>query len=155
PLTPAQKEAFEALVYFPENPDLSLTVELDTSGEGVGEEITVGTMTGEAKQYVRMGRFTVEVDGEEASLSVFQDKVSGKLFLPFRDATADDETYSVGRYLDPKVRPDGRLVVDFNMAYNPYCASNSGWMCAIPPFENRIQVPIRAGEMNPDLVDHE
>ena len=46
PLTPAQKEAFEALVYFPENPDLSLTVELDTSGEGVGEEITVGTMTG-------------------------------------------------------------------------------------------------------------
>ena len=98
-----------------------------------------------------MGRFTVEVDGEEASLSVFQDKVSGKLFLPFRDATADDETYSVGRYLDPKVRPDGRLVVDFNMAYNPYCAYNAGWQCAIPPFENRLRAPIRAGEMIPDL----
>ncbi len=155
PLTPEQKEEFTNLSYYPENPDLSLIVELDTSGEGVGEEITVGTMTGEAKQYVRMGRFTVEVDGEEATLTVFQDTTNGKLFLPFRDATADDETYSVGRYLDPKVRPDGRLVVDFNMAYNPYCAYNTGWMCAIPPFENRITIPIRAGEKIPEFANHE
>lgn len=151
PLTAEQKAAFTGLSYFPANPDLSLVVELDKSGDGIGEEITVGTMTGEPKQYIRIGRFSFEVDGEQATLSVFQDTKTGKLFLPFRDTTADDETYSVGRYLEPKVRPDGRLIVDFNMAYNPYCAYNSGWSCPIPPFENRLKVPIRAGELIPNL----
>lgn len=151
PLRDGQKAAFSGLSYYPENPDLSLVVDLDTSGEGIGDEITVGTLDGSAKQYVRVGRFTFEVDGEQATLAVFQDKVTGKFFMPFRDATAGEETYSVGRYLDPKARPDGRLVIDFNMAYNPYCAYNSGWSCAIPPFENRINVPIRAGEKLPDM----
>ena len=124
------------------------------SGEGIGEEITVGTMDGDAKQYVRVGRFTMNVDGQEATVTVFQDTVTGKFFLPFRDTTADDETYSVGRYVDPKARPDGKLNVDFNMAYNPYCAYNTGWSCAIPPFENRLNVPIRAGEKLPPF-EHE
>ena len=151
PLTQEQKVAFTGLSYFPTNHDLALILELDKSGDGIGEEITVGTMTGVPKQYIRIGRIRFEVDGEEATLSVFQDAETGKLFLPFRDTTADDETYSVGRYLDPKVRPDGRLVVDFNMAYNPHCAYNSGWSCPIPPFENRLKVPIRAGELIPNI----
>lgn len=151
PLNPEQKSAFTGLSYFPTNPDLSLVVELDREGDGIGDEITVGTLTGEPKQYIRVGRFTFEVDGEPATLTVFQDKTSGKFFLPFRDTTADAETYSVGRYLDPKARPDGRLVVDFNMAYNPYCAYNTGWSCPIPPFENRLRVPIRAGELIPNI----
>ncbi len=154
PLTASQKESFGALNYYPENEDLALVVELDTTGEGIGDEITVGTMDGNAKQYVRVGRFTVDVDGEQASLTVFQDVKTGKFFLPFRDATAGDETYSVGRYVDPKARPDGLLSVDFNMAYNPYCAYNTGWSCAIPPIENRITVPIRAGETLPPF-EHE
>lgn len=155
PLTEEQKKIFKGLSYFPYNPDLSLTVELDREGEGIGEEITVGTLTGEPKQYVRFGRFTFEVDGQPVTLTVFQDKVTGKFFLPFRDSTAGEETYSVGRYLDPKARPDGKLVIDFNMAYNPYCAYNMGWSCAIPPMENRINVPIRAGETLPDLPHEE
>lgn len=152
PLTPEQKQAFTGLSYFPNNPDLSLIVDLDKSGEGIGDEITVGTLTGEPKQYVRVGRFNFEVDGEQATLTVFQDVTSSKFFLPFRDSTAGQETYSVGRYLDPRARPDGRLVVDFNMAYNPYCAYNSGWSCPIPPFENRLHVPIRAGEIIPNIA---
>lgn len=154
PLSDGQKAEFESLNYFPENPAMNLAVDLDTSGEGIGDEITVGTMDGEAKQYVRMGRFTVSVDGEEASLTVFQDTKTGKFFLPFRDSTAGTETYGVGRYVDPKARPDGKLVIDFNMAYNPYCAYNTGWSCAIPPFENVIRVPIRAGETLPPF-EHE
>lgn len=154
PLTAEQKEGFEALNYFPENADLNLVVELVTSGEGIGEEITVGTMDGNAKQYVRMGRFTISQNGEDATLSVFQDVKSGKFFLPFRDSTAGNETYSVGRYVDPKARPDGKLVIDFNMAYNPYCAYNMGWSCAIPPFENRVNLPITAGETLPPF-EHE
>lgn len=153
PLTDEQKADFEALNYFPENPELNLVVELDTSGEGIGEEITVGTMDGDAKQYVRMGRFTLP--GTEATLTVFQDTKSGKFFLPFRDSTAGNETYSVGRYVDPKARPDGKLNVDFNMAYNPYCAYNTGWSCAIPPFENRVNVAITAGETLPPFEHDE
>ena len=153
PLTPEQREAFTGLSYYPPNEDLSLVLELDRSGEGVGEEVTIGTMSGEPKQYIRAGRIHFAVEGTPVTLSVFQDTVSGKFFLPFRDSTAGTETYAVGRYLDPKARPDGKLVVDFNMAYNPYCAYNSGWTCAIPPFENRINVPIRAGEKLPAFAD--
>src|SRR5699024_3986385 len=102
PLTESQKANFEELNYFPENPDLYLVVDLDKSGEGIGEEITVGTMDGDAKQYVRVGRFTITVDGEDAQVTVFQDTQTGKFFLPFRDATAGEETYAVGRYVYPK-----------------------------------------------------
>jgi uncharacterized protein len=155
PLTDPQKGIFKGLSYFPHNDALSFILELDREGEGIGDEVTIGTMTGEPKQYARAGRVHFEVEGEPVTLTVYQDKTSGKFFLPFRDATAGNECYSVGRYLDPKVRPDGRLVVDFNMAYNPYCAYNLGWSCAIPPMENRINVPIRAGEILPDLPHDE
>lgn len=155
PLTPEQKGAFHGLSYFPANNDLTFALELDTSGDDVGQEITVGTMDGEAKQYVRSGRVHFQIDGQDATLSVFQDVKTGKFFLPFRDTTAGEETYSVGRYVDPKARPDGKLVLDFNMAYNPYCAYNMGWSCTIPPMENRLQVPIRAGETIPDLPHEE
>ena len=155
PLTPEQREEFESLSYFPPNEALSLVLELDKSGDGIGEEITVGTMSGEPKQYIRAGRIHFEAEGQPVTLTVFQDKTSGKYFLPFRDSTAGEETYAVGRYLDPKVRPDGKLQVDFNMAYNPYCAYNTGWSCAIPPFENRINAPIRAGEVLPSFHSYE
>lgn len=151
PLTATQKKEFDGLRYFDENPDLSLTLELDDSGEGVGETIEIGTLDGEVKTYVRAGRISFEADGEPVTLTVFKDVARGRYFMPFRDGTAGTETYAVGRYLDPKARPDGKLVVDFNFAYNPYCAYNTGWSCPIPPFENITKVPIRAGELVPDL----
>jgi uncharacterized protein (DUF1684 family) len=155
PLTEEQRVAFEGLKYFPENPDLNLTLEIDETGPGVGERITVGTLSGEAKEYVRAGRISFDADGQPVTLTVFKDPERGRYFMPFRDGTAGVETYSVGRYLDPKARPDGRLVVDFNLAYNPYCAYNTGWTCPIPPFENITKVPIRAGEMEPGLLPHD
>ena len=68
-------------------------------------------MTGDPKQYIRAGRIHFDVDGEPVTLTVFADKATGKFFLPFKDSTAGEECYSVGRYLDPKARPDGKLVV--------------------------------------------
>ena len=73
-----------------------------------------------------------------------------ELFLPFRDATSERETYGAGRYLD--VEPpagDGLVLVDLNYAYNPNCAYNPDWSCPIPPGENWLGVPIRAGERAP------
>ena len=86
------------------------------------------------------------VDGEEATLTVFRDGERGSLFIPFRDASAGEETYEVGRYLEPQSRPDGTLDVDFNYAYNPFCAYSEGWSCPIPPEENRLALTIPAGE---------
>ncbi len=151
PLTPEQRAAFNGLAHFPENPDLRLTLDLDASGEGIGDEVTIGTVSGEAKQYTRAGRVSFTVEGKPVTLTVFRERTRGHLFLPFRDATAGDETYGVGRYLEPKLLPDGRISLDFNLAYNPYCAYNHGWSCPIPPSENVVKVPIRAGEMLPDL----
>jgi uncharacterized protein (DUF1684 family) len=151
PLSDTQKAQFEHLNYFPDNPDLRLQLEIDTSGEGVGEEVTLGTVNGEAKQYVRAGRVHFEVEGQPVTLTVFKERTRGHYFVPFRDTTAGTETYEVGRYLEPKLLPDGRLSLDLNLAYNPYCAYNSGWSCPIPPFENIVRVPIKAGETLPNL----
>lgn len=155
PLSDDQKAVFSNLNYFPENPDLRLTLELDTSGEGIGEEITIGTIDGQAKHYTRAGRVHFTVDGQEVTLSVFREQTRGNLFVPFRDATAGQETYAVGRYLEPKLLPNGRLAFDLNQAYNPYCAYNSGWACPIPPSENVLKVPIHAGETLPNLPEDE
>ncbi|HEU0163540.1 MAG TPA: DUF1684 domain-containing protein, partial [Thermomicrobiales bacterium] len=68
--------------------------------------------------------------------------------------TSGKETYEIGRYLEVAATPDGKLVVDFNLSYNPLCAYSSGWSCSIPPVENFLGVPIQAGEILPEFVDH-
>jgi uncharacterized protein (DUF1684 family) len=146
PLTDAQRAELAELAYFPEDPNLAFVLPLDTSGPGIGERLTLAGGDGHPKQFDRVGRVTFEVDGQPVTLAVFRDVDRGRYFLPFRDATSLDETYPVGRYLDPQARPDGSLVVDFNYAYNPYCAYGPGWTCPIPPFENIIPVRIEAGE---------
>ncbi len=66
--------------------------------------------------------------------------------MPFVDSLANKETYGAGRYLEPEPTGQGKFRVDFNVAYNPYCAYNDRWSCPLTPFENRLKVPIRAGE---------
>lgn len=73
----------------------------------------------------------------------------GKLFLAFADETSGKETYGAGRYLDlKKVAGATSLVLDFNLAYNPYCAYNDNYTCPFPPSENILKIAIRAGEKN-------
>ena len=67
-------------------------------------------------------------------------------FLPFVDGLAGKETYPAGRYLEPQALGEGRFLVDFNLAYNPYCAYSEHWSCPLTPFENRLKAPVRAGE---------
>jgi hypothetical protein len=146
PLTEEQQASFQGLDYFPPREDLVLNVALDTSGEDAGQVIDVQTTDGNTKQFERIGDIEFTVDEQSATLRVYRDVLRGGLFIPFRDATTGEETYEVGRYLEPQERPDGTLDVDFNYAYNPFCAYGSGWSCPIPPEENHLTVPIRAGE---------
>ncbi len=106
------------------------------------------TSTGDVAPFVRWGKISFEVENQPAQLTVYKDTDSGEFFLPFADATSGNETYGAGRYLEVEVLPNGQLLVEFNYAYNPYCAYNERWSCPITPLENRIQVPIRAGEKN-------
>lgn len=79
-------------------------------------------------------------------MTVFGDDHGHEMFLPFADATSGEGTYAAGRYLDVQRAHGGSLLVDFNHAYNPYCAYNESWSCPLTPFENRLTVPVRAGE---------
>ena len=102
------------------------------------------TSTGDVQVYTRYGRFRFEVEGQPAELTIYLADYG--FFLPFVDALAGKETYPAGRYLEPEPLENGRFLVDFNLAYNPYCAYNDRWSCPLTPFENRLKVPLRAGE---------
>jgi uncharacterized protein (DUF1684 family) len=146
PLSETRRAEFAGLDYFPERADLALNLPLDESGLDVGETVDIPTTDGKTKPFSRAGRVRLEVDGVPIELTVFRDSDRGSFFIPFRDGSAGGETYEVGRYLEPQARPDGTLEVDFNYAYNPFCAYGKGWSCPIPPEENRIEVTIAAGE---------
>lgn len=142
PLTPEQREDFKGLSYFPPNGSLRFELPLEESAKQ--EAIQMQTSTGDVQEYRRLGRVRFTVDGNSAQLTVFGNE--GGYFVPFVDALADKETYGAGRYLEPVALPSGKLLIDFNLAYNPYCAYNENWSCPIPPAENRLRIPIRAGE---------
>jgi hypothetical protein len=142
PLTADQKARFAGLEYFAENGDLRLEVVAQALPEA--GPVQLQTSTGGIQTYTRVGRFDFRVENQEARLTIFEGPTG--LFLPFVDALAGEQTYPAGRYLDPEPLPGGRYLVDFNLAYNPYCAYNANWSCPLTPFENRIKVPIRAGE---------
>jgi uncharacterized protein (DUF1684 family) len=142
PLTPEQQRAFTGLLYFPPDPALDLVL----PGKPFEQQpsLQMQTTTGDVQSYERMARVHFEVEGEPAEVTVFSNE--NGLFLPFADSLAGEETYGAGRYLEPELLPDGRFHIDFNLAYNPYCAYNARWSCPITPGENRLKVPIRAGE---------
>jgi hypothetical protein len=145
PLTLKQREAFTSLEYFPENPALRLDLSIEEYP--VKDVIEMQTSTGDLQKHTRYGRIRFLVEGQEVSLTIYKDPHG--YFLPFADSLAGTETYGAGRYLEPEPRGKNRVLVDFNLAYNPYCAYNDQYSCPLTPFENRLKVPIRAGEKLP------
>ncbi len=146
PLEADQRADFHGLKYYPENPKLRIITPI-----GVYEDkqlVTMITSTGSAREYVKHGCFTFHVSEEPATLQVYQDADDGSLFLPFVDATAPEETYGAGRYVEVQALDDDKFLIDFNYAYNPYCAYNDKWSCPLTPKENRLKVRIEAGEKN-------
>jgi uncharacterized protein (DUF1684 family) len=142
PLTHEQRHRFEGLKYFEENAALDLTVDVEEFAQK--ETIEMQTSTGDVQHYQRYGRFKFEVDGAEAELTIYTNEHG--FFLPFVDALAGKETYGAGRYLEPEAEGGHQFHVDFNLAYNPYCAYNDLYSCPLTPWENRLKVAIRAGE---------
>ena len=142
PLSAEQKQAFNGLNYYPENHALRLELKLERTTSS--EPVTLATSTGDEREYTHVGQIRFMVNGEQAILQVYAADYG--FFLPFLDATAPEETYGAGRYLEPEESLPDLLHVDFNLAYNPYCAYNERWSCPLPPSANRLSVRIEAGE---------
>lgn len=154
PLRQDQKLRFTHLNYYPENEALVFKLRLDRDAIA-HDPVMLNTTTGEPQEFVPEGEVHVSIEGEQVRLVLFRETGRGRYFLPFRDTTNGAETYEAGRYLDPQESPDGVVTVDFNYAYNPYCAYNADWTCPIPPRENRLTVPVRAGEKSFSLDEAE
>jgi hypothetical protein len=121
---------------------------------------TSGTRT---KMHRKYGKLTFSIHDTTLHLFVYQsqdllqsENEKDYLFIPFTDMTSGEESYGAGRYLECYIKDvrDGTLVLDFNKAYNPYCAYTTGYNCPIPPKENDLPVAIRAGEKNYGRKSH-
>jgi uncharacterized protein (DUF1684 family) len=143
PLTHEQRHGFRGLAYFEENPGLVIHATVDRNVEP--GEVRMATSAGEEQVYQRYGVARFTVDGQPAQVMLYASDDSDELFIPFRDATSGKETYGAGRYLEVHAHGD-EITIDFNYAYNPNCAYDPSWSCPLPPPENWLKVPIRAGE---------
>ena len=144
PIPAGERAGFKGLLYFPENPELDLIVRVDEFP--AKEEVEFQTSSGDVQHFRRFGKIKFSVNGVEVGLTIYDGEHG--FFLPFVDSQAGKETYGAGRYLEPEPLGDGRIRVDFNRAYNPFCAYNENYSCPLTPFENRLNVPIEAGEKN-------
>jgi hypothetical protein len=113
------------------------------------------TFTGTGSNYVKYAVLTLTLKGQPIELNVYKNtafvkipSLSDYLFLPFTDDTNGKETYSGGRYIDLREKDfkDNTVVIDFNKAYNPYCAFGGGFVCPKPPDENQLHIAVSAGE---------
>src|SRR2546422_690537 len=142
PLTDEQRAAFTGLRYFDPDPSFRYEVTLERSAAARHEEIQ--TSDGSVQHLARAGTLRFRVADTDASLVAYEQ--GDELFIPFRDATSGDETYGAGRYVEAHPLGHDRYDLDFNSAYNPYCAYNENWSCPLPPRENWLTVAVRAGE---------
>jgi uncharacterized protein len=143
PVPATDRATFTGLSYYPHDP--ALVFEL-TPEPGDGEILAIPTSDGDERRYTRAATIRFTVDGTSAELVLLTSEQQAGFFLPFRDATSGRETYGAGRYLDVHPPHDGLVHVDFNLAYNPYCAYDDAYSCPLPPPDNWLSVPIRAGE---------
>ena len=109
------------------------------------------TTTDRRPEYVVYAVATFKIKGESHQLNIYKSYGTSKpeyedhLFLPFTDETSGNDTYGGGRFIDLRVTKENKIVIDFNQAYNPYCAYNHGYSCPIPPTDNHLKVRIEAG----------
>lgn len=123
--------------------------------------ITMPTSSSRMAEYYVYGELSFELKGKPVKLKVYRSKrlmampeYADYLFLPFKDLTSGKETYGAGRYIDLRIPEAERktMIVDFNQAYQPYCAYAKGYSCPVPPAENFIDLQITAGVMHTDLT---
>lgn len=139
------KAKFKGLKYFEVNPNFRVIGKLDKFASD--QTINISMTGGTTEEYEAYGNVTFEIEGVKCSLKIFKTP-EGNLFLPFKDLTSNKETYGAGRYLDFGVDDvkNNQIEIDFNKAYQPYCAYNETFTCPITPAENFLNLALKAGE---------
>lgn len=145
------KDAYKGLNYFPVDPKYRIVADLIPIENK--KLVTLKTNDGKEERYQEYAYAEFDLDQFHNKLVIYEmmdmGPYRGKLFLAFGDATSANETYGAGRYLDVAKTPGATTItLDFNKAYNPYCAYIDSFSCPLPPPENLLNVAIRAGEKN-------
>ena len=154
PIPADKKSILIPLRYYPADTSFSVPAVLNVKS-GPRPVMEVPTSTGAPRRVELVGTLDFTLRGQKLSLSAFVDEGTrqiSKLFVPFADSTSGTDTYPAGRYLDLEPTATGIYTIDFNKAYNPYCAYNNSYECPLPPPSNRLKVAITAGEKLP--ADH-
>jgi uncharacterized protein (DUF1684 family) len=147
PVPEAQRASFPPLPYFPINEEYRVPASLKPIEST--QVFEMSTSTGQRRQMRRVGSLAFTLKGQPLTLTAFVEASENdmrRLFVPFGDLTNGSETYQGGRYLDLERTASGVYDLDFNRAYHPFCLFNSGYDCPVPPRENRLPLPVRAGE---------
>jgi hypothetical protein len=142
-------EDFTALSYYPPDPRYKIIADLTPIKDK--KIVTLTTNDGKEQRYQEYAYAEFDLDGYHHKLLILEvmdmGPLRGKLFFAFGDETSALETYGAGRYLDlAKVPGSSTITLDFNKAYNPYCAYVDNYSCPLPPRENLLSIPIKAGE---------
>jgi uncharacterized protein len=142
------KKKFSKLIYFP--PDQAYRIKATVESIKDTARLKLRMTGGEEESFIRYGYATFKLKDQEHKVLLLlkpgEDGEEDGLFLPFTDETNGFETYGGGRYLDLELDKNGELMIDFNFAYNPFCAYNHDYTCPVPPKENHIGIKINAGE---------
>ena len=146
PFPRTERGSFTGLNYFEPAPSFRFESRLHRYPDPASVMMT--TSKGTRQLFNRVGYFEMNVDGKQVRVQAYQsaERADPNIFVPFRDATSGKESYGAARYLDLEVEHDDSYAVDFNYAYNPYCAYSEDYVCPLPPQENWLSVPIPAGE---------
>lgn len=156
PVPAELRSSFGGLQFYP--PNWNLRLEGPLIRRTNGRHFQMATSKQKPRPCQEVGYFLVDLGAGQEKLPVYrflnEEDAGEDLFLPFTDATTDEgETYPAGRYLEIEALSGGRYLLDFNQAYNPYCAYGGSWDCPIAPPENHLKAAVRAGEKG--WVHHE
>ena len=146
PIPHGERKGFRGLKYFP--PDRKFTINTKLQRYEKPEIIQMATSAGTAQRFYRIGYFEFEISTDKVRVQAYQsaERKGDEIFIPFRDKTSGKDSYDSGRYLDFHSSKDDEYLIDFNFAYNPFCAYSDEYVCPFPPNENWLDVEIRAGE---------
>ena len=154
PIPKEERDEFEGLEYFAPDPAYRVTATVHLTSGDDEDVYRMETSTGGEQRYLKVAELTFELDGETHSLAGYRQEGEDResLFVPFRDKTTGQQTYGAGRYMELEAEgelEDGQEVpVDFNLAYNPFCAFSDAYACPLPPAENWLETTIEAGELD-------
>jgi len=150
PLEENDRAVFKELEFFPVNLDFCFVAKLTRTPQAIPFMMQ---RTKDQVKYVKYGDATFSCQGKNYTVELYQNldliarnpDYKDHLFLPFTDLTNGLSTYGGGRYIDLKIPQGKEIIIDFNQAYNPYCAYNKKYSCPIPPRENDLKIAIEAG----------